>query len=257
MTETVRLETKDDVAVLTIDRPKALNALNEQVLTDLVDRIDEAIQNEARCIVLTGEGKAFVAGADIKEMSTMSSEEARRYSIAGHEVLATLEDLHIPLIAAVNGFALGGGMELALACDIRIAAESAQFGLPEVTLGVIPGFGGTQRLSRITGMGPALDLVLTGRRIDAQEAHRLNIVTHVVPDNQVLAEAIELGQSIANNGPVAVQLAKKAVRNGYDGSLDAGDALEAESFAACFATEDQKEGMQAFLEKREADFQGK
>lgn len=257
MAEPVRLETKENVAVLTIDRPKALNALNTEVLAAIGDRLQEAAEGPARAIVLTGEGKAFVAGADIAEMAEMGPSEARAYSMAGHELLALMEELPVPLIAAVNGFALGGGLELALASDIRLASQKAVFGLPEVTLGVVPGFGGTQRLSRMVGLGPALDLILTGRKIDAQEALRLGLVTHVTAPEELLGKALELGETIAANGPVAVAIAKTAVRRGYESGLETADALEVESFAACFGTEDQKEGMKAFLEKRKADYQGR
>lgn len=257
MTETVRLEVKDAIATLTLDRPKALNALNHDVMDELGARLDEVADEGARVLVVTGEGKAFVAGADIGEMKDMGPQEARAHAQAGHELIHRIEDLAIPTIAGVNGFALGGGLELALACDLRIAGSNAVFGLPEVTLGVIPGFGGTQRLSRLVGLGPALDLILTGRKIDAEEALRLGLVSQIVEPGDLMGRVYETAGAIASNGPVAVQLAKKVTRQGFDGSLASGDALEAEAFGACFATEDQTEGMAAFLEKREAAFQGR
>lgn len=257
MSENVRVEVKDAVATLTLDRPEALNALNHEVMEELATGLDEAVKSGARVLVVTGEGKAFVAGADVGEMRTMDPGDARAHAQAGHELIRAIEDLHIPTVAGVNGFALGGGLELALACDIRVASSKAVFGLPEVTLGVIPGFGGTQRLSRLIGLGPALDLVLTGRKIDAEEALRLGLVSQVVEPEELMGRVYETAEALARNGPVAVQLAKKVTRQGFDGSLKSGDAMEAEAFAACFGTEDQKEGMAAFLEKREAEFEGK
>ncbi len=257
MSETVRLEVKDAIATLTLDRPKALNALNHEVIGELSQRLDEVVEQGARVLVITGEGKAFVAGADIGEMQDMGPQEARDHARAGHELVRRIEGLSIPTIAGVNGFALGGGLELALACDLRIAGSDAVFGLPEVTLGVIPGFGGTQRLSRLVGLGPALDLILTGRKIDAEDALRLGLVSQVVEPDELLGRVYETAETIASNGPVAIELAKEVTRRGYDGSLQTGDALEAEAFGACFGTEDQTEGMTAFLEKREAAFKGR
>jgi enoyl-CoA hydratase len=252
-----RLDIDDDVAVLTIDRPKQLNAVDESLLAELPGRFEEAAA-DARCIVVTGAGDpAFVAGADIAAMKEMDPQRARAFSEKGHEVLDTVEDLDVPVVAAVNGFALGGGLELALACDLRVASEDAAFGAPEVTLGVVPGFGGTQRLTRVLGLGPGLDLLLTGRRIDAEEAHRLGLVSRVVPEGEALETARGIAERIADNAPKAVQLAKRTARKGFDASREAADQLETEAFAACFATEDQAEGMAAFLEDREATFEGR
>ncbi len=250
--------TQDEhVTTITINRPKRLNALDEDLITELTHALQEA-QNDARCIVLTGAGdKAFVAGADIAAMKTMTPQDARRFSQKGHTLLDTIENHDVPTIAAINGFALGGGLELALACDVRIASENATLGLPEVTLGVIPGFGGTQRLTRILGLGQGLDLLLTGRKIDATEAHRTGLITRLVPPGEALQEAQNTAKTIATNGPLAVALAKKTARHGHDANLQTGDHLETEAFAACFATDDQKEGMQAFLDKREPTFQGR
>ncbi len=254
---TLRLEHEDDVAIVTIDRPKRLNAIDEDLLEAFAPTFEEAAE-DARSIVVTGAGEdAFVAGADIGAMKTMGPAQARRFSQTGHELLDTIEQLDAPVVAAVNGFALGGGLELALACDVRIASENAQFGAPEVTIGVIPGFGGTQRLTRVLGLGPGLEMILTGRRIDAQEAHRLGLVTRMVPQGQALEEALDVARTIANNAPVAVALAKRTARKGFEAPLETGDALETEAFAACFSTEDQTEGMRAFLDKQEARFQGR
>lgn len=254
----LKVDREDHVTTVTIDRAKRLNALDEGLLGELAKTLQAVGDEGTRCIVLTGAGeKAFVAGADIAAMKTMTPTQARTFSRQGHDVLDTIEDLDAPTVAAVNGFALGGGLELALACDVRVASENATFGLPEVTLGVIPGFGGTQRLTRVLGIGPGLDLLLTGRKIGATEAHRLGLVTRLVPEGDALEEAQTIARTIAANGPLAVTLAKKTARRGYDASLETGDHLETEAFAACFATDDQEEGMQAFLDKREATFQGR
>ncbi len=256
MPDAVRLELKDDVAIVTVDRPKQLNALDATVLDALEEQL-VAASKQARAIVLTGEGKAFVAGADISAMQAMGPDEARAFSRRGHALMDRIEQLDAPVIAAVNGFCLGGGLELALACDLRVASTRAVFGVPEVTLGVIPGFGGTQRLSRVCGLGPALDLVLTGRKIDAEQALAFNLVTHLVAPEELMAQATELAQTIASAGPLAIQLAKATTRRGADASLDTGNQLESEAFAACFATEDQSEGMAAFLDKRTPEFTGR
>ncbi len=258
MSEQVTLESKADVAVVTVNRPQNLNALNEEVMATIGERIGQATtETDARALVLTGAGeKAFVAGADIGQMREMGPEQARAFSQAGHALVEQVETLAVPVIAAVDGFALGGGLELALACDIRVAAQGSTFGAPEVGLGVIPGFGGTQRLARVCGLGAGLDLVLTGRQIDAAEAHRIGLVTHLVEQGQALSRALELGGTIAGNGPVAIECAKRTVRQGFDASVKTADELETEAFAACFGTQDQQEGMTAFLEKREAAFTG-
>lgn len=257
MSELVRVESKGDVSVVTVDRPEAMNALNREVLGEIGEALRDVRDAGARAIVLAGAGEqAFIAGADIDQMKDMDPQEARSFSQAGHRVVETIEELEVPVIAAVDGFALGGGLELALACDIRVAAEGSAFGAPEVTLGVVPGFGGTQRLARVCGLGPGMDLVLTGRRIDAQEAEDIGLVTHLVEQGKAKAQALELAETIASNGPFAVELAKRTVRKGFDASPATADDLETEAFAACFGTEDQEEGMEAFLEKREAEFEG-
>ncbi|WP_305046065.1 enoyl-CoA hydratase-related protein [Geoalkalibacter sp.] len=253
------LETGEGIATLTINRPKALNALNEETLKELHCcfaglRSDPAI----KVVILTGAGdKAFVAGADIAAMQGFDALAAREFARLGHEVFNLIEKLPQPVIAAVNGFALGGGCELAMACDIRLAGENARFGQPEVNLGVIPGFGGTLRLARLVGKGRAKELILTGDLIDAQEARRIGLVNQVLPSGDLLEGARKMAQKIASKGQVAVRLGKEAIDNGLEMDQDRAGRYEAELFGLCFATADQKEGMSAFLEKRAAQFQGR
>jgi enoyl-CoA hydratase len=256
----VRAEQRSDgVAVVTIDRQDALNALNGETLTELRDRLRElALESAVRAIVLTGAGeKAFAAGADIKEMTDMSVLEAHGWGMLGHECGRLLESMPKPTIAAVNGFALGGGCELALACDIRYASENAKFGQPEINLAVIPGWGGTQRLARAVGGGRAKELILTGRTIDAAEAHQIGLVSAVYPQAELLDRVLETAGALARKSPVALSAAKDAANRALQGDLGAGLSYEAILFAALFATEDQLEGMRAFGEKRDADFKGR
>jgi enoyl-CoA hydratase len=236
-----------------------LNALNGETLTELRDRLREvALDTDARTIVLTGAGeKAFAAGADITEMTEMSVLEAHGWGMLGHECGRLLESMPKPTIAAVNGFALGGGCELALACDIRYASENAKFGQPEINLSVIPGWGGTQRLARAVGAGLAKDLILTGRTIDAAEALRIGLVSAVYPAAELLDRVLEIAAGLAKKSPVALSAAKDAANRALQGDLGAGLSYEAILFAALFATEDQLEGMRAFTEKREPDFKGR
>lgn len=244
-----------NVGILTISRPKALNALNKSVLQELDAALDELEKKEdVYVIVLTGEGKAFVAGADIAEMKDMTPKEAREFGEMGSRVFRKLEIMTKPVIAAVNGYALGGGCELAMACDIIIAGEQAKFGQPEVGLGITPGFGGTQRLPRIVGTKIAKELIFTGATIGAQEAQRIGLVNKVVPPNTSLQAAIEMGKTIASKGQVAVRNAKAAIDRGIETDIDNGVAIENERFAACFESVDQKEGMTAFIEKRKPNF---
>jgi enoyl-CoA hydratase len=252
------LEIADGVAVVTINRPAALNALNREVLDELAAAFAELKKNsDVACVVLTGSGsKAFVAGADITEMQALDAVSAEHFAKLGHTILNTIENFPKPVIAAVNGFALGGGCELAMACDIRIAAENARFGQPEVNLGVIPGFGGTLRLARLVGKGRAKELIFTGDMIDAQEAYRIGLANKVATAEELLAKARKMATKIASKGPVAVRLAKESVDNGLEMDLDRAGRFEAGLFGLCFATADQKEGMQAFLEKRPAKFTG-
>ncbi|MCK4502033.1 MAG: enoyl-CoA hydratase/isomerase family protein, partial [Desulfuromonadales bacterium] len=253
--ENLLIEIEDEIAVVTITRPKALNALNQKTLLELQDVFTDFAGDDAvQVIIVTGSGdKAFVAGADIAAMQSLSALEARQFAKFGHQVMRDIEDCPKPVIAAVNGFALGGGCELALGCDIRIAAENARFGQPEVNLGVIPGFGGTQRLARLIGKGRALELIFTGAMIDAAEAYRIGLANKVVPLDQLLETAKKMAGTIISKGPYAVRLAKEAVHNGLELDLERANQYEAELFGLCFATADQKEGMQAFLEKRQAE----
>jgi enoyl-CoA hydratase len=256
--ENVRTETKDNLHIITIDRPKVLNALNAQTVEE-IGRAFDAVRDDAsvRCVILTGGGeKAFVAGADIKELAQMTPITGKETSERGQRVLRAIERFPKPVIAAVNGFALGGGCELALACHIRIASEKAQLGLPEVTLGIIPGYGGTQRMARLLGKGKALELILTGDRISAAEAERIGLVNKIVPADELMSAAEEMGRKIATRGPLAVRAAIEAVMSGSDMPFDEGQFLEATLFGLLASTEDMKEGMAAFLEKRTADFKG-
>jgi enoyl-CoA hydratase len=248
-----------EIGTLTISRPKALNALNIETLRDIQGGIQEVKDHsEMKVLILTGSGeKAFVAGADIAEMKGMNSIEALNFSKLGHLTLKMIQDLDRPVIAAVNGFALGGGMEIALACDFIYASENARFGLPEVTLGIFPGFGGTQRLPRLIGKGKAKELILTGKMISAQEAYQMGIVNRVVPQASLMEETQKVAFQITANGAVGVRLAKTVVDTGYNMDLAEACSLESYAFGLGFTTEDQKEGMTAFIEKRKANFKGK
>jgi enoyl-CoA hydratase len=252
----VRTERDGHVAKITIDRPDRMNALDRGVLEELAGAF-ASIDAEVRAVVLTGEGKAFVAGADIDAMKDMSEAEAREFSALGHATLARIEALHAPVIAAVNGFALGGGLELAMACDFIYASKVAQVGQPEVKLGVIPGFGGTQRLLRRVGVAMARELVYTGRRIGVDEAHRIGLVNKVYEPAELLPKTMDAAREIAAMGPRAIAIAKRVILDGADLSLPVANEREVAAFAECFTTADQKEGMAAFLEKRAASFVGR
>ncbi len=251
----ILLEKKDHVAIATVNRPKALNALNSEVLNDLNTLLDEiAADPEIRVLVLTGSGeKAFVAGADIGEMSTLSKAEGEAFGKKGNDVFRKLEMLPIPAIAAVNGYALGGGCELAMACDIRLCSDTAVFGQPETGLGITPGFGGTQRLARLVGPGMAKQLIYSARNIKADEALRIGLCNAVYPAEELLLAAEKLAETIAKNAPIAVRACKRAINEGLEMPMDEAVALEEKLFGSCFETADQKEGMQAFLEKRRHD----
>jgi enoyl-CoA hydratase/carnithine racemase len=257
--ENVLYEKKGAIAYVTINRPKELNALNLKTWENLRAAFEDARNDTAiRGVILTGAGdKAFIAGADISELATITAVEAERSSSYGQEVLNLIENLGKPVIAAVNGFSLGGGCETAMACTIRVAAEHAQFGQPEVTLGIIPGGGGTQRLPRLVGKGRALQIILSGERINAQEAYRIGLVNEVVP---VAANLIPRAEAILNqifkNAPIAVKYSLEAVNKGLETSIADGLSLEASLFGICATTEDKKEGTQAFLQKRHANFKG-
>lgn len=257
--ESLLLEISEGIATVTINRPKALNAMNAEVLGELKSAFTALNSNPAvGCIILTGSGeKAFVAGADISAMAPLDAVTARDFALLGHRVMQLIEKGPKPVIAAVNGFALGGGCELAMGCDLRIASDNAKFGQPEVNLGVIPGFGGTQRLPRLIGKGRAMELVLTGDMIDAQEALRIGLVNKVYPLAELLGETKKVAKKILSKGPLAVRLSKEAICNGVEMDLDRACGYEADLFGFCFATADQKEGMQAFLEKRPAKFTGR
>lgn len=249
---------EDKIAIIKMNRPKFLNALNSETLKELellIDRIAE--DDEINAVILTGEGKAFVAGADITEMKELSAIEGRSFGILGNRVFRKIELLEKPVIAAVNGFALGGGCELAMACDIRLASVKAKFGQPEVGLGITPGFGGTQRLARLVGMGMAKQLIFTGDMIKADEALRIGLVNKVIDPEVLLEEARAMAEKIAANAPIAVKLSKAAINRGMQSDIDTGLMYEAEAFGTCFSTEDQKEGMTAFVEKREKCFKNR
>jgi enoyl-CoA hydratase len=244
------------VGVLTFNRPEKMNALNPEMRRELVDLLDRVTQNrEIRVLVLTGAGRAFVAGADINVFTGLDPLTARRFAQAAQEVLFKLEQLEIPVIAAVNGFALGGGMEIAMACDFIYAADTARFGQPEINLGIIPAVGGTQRLSRLVGKALAKELCFTGRLIDAPEAKALGLVVQIFPHETILEESLKVARSLAAKGRVALRGIKQVIDRGFDVDLKTGCALEADAFALCFATPDAHEGARAFLEKRPPKFE--
>ena len=255
----VKYEQKDQVAVLTIDRPEALNALNTQVLCDLDEAIAKVEQaDDVRVVILTGAGRSFVAGADIGEMKGFSAIDGKKFGVHGGSIFLRLENLSKPVIAAVNGFALGGGCELAMACDIRLASEKAKFGQPETGLGITPGFGGTQRLPRIVGVSKAMELILTAKTIGAEEAKAIGLVSEVYPAEELMDKAMELANAICANAQIAVCESKRCIRMGMQTDIHTGSAFEAEAFGVTCGTEDKNEGMGAFLEKRaEKHFQNK
>mgnify|MGYP002729003718 FL=1 len=248
----ILLEKKGLYAVATINRPKALNALNSEVLSDL-DELVRTVSADAdiRALVITGSGeKAFVAGADIGEMSTLTPAEGEAFGKHGNDVFRKLETLPIPTIAAVNGFALGGGCELSMSCDIRLCADTAVFGQPEAGLGITPGFGGTQRLARLVSPGMAKQLIYTAKNIKADEAYRIGLVNAVYPLDELLPAAEKMAETIAKNAPIAVRACKKAINEGLEAKMDDAVVIEEKLFGSCFQTVDQIEGMSAFLEKR-------
>ena len=257
--ENVLYEKKGAVAYITLNRPKVLNALNQRTWEDLRSAFEDARDDaEIRGIIVTGAGdKAFAAGADISELAKATAVEAEKSSSYGQQVLNLVESLGKPVIAAVNGFALGGGCETAMACTIRVASENAKFGVPEVTLGLIPGCGGTQRLPRLVGKGRALQLILSGGMIGADEAYRIGLVNEVVPAADLISRAEAILKPILANAPLSVKFALEAVNNGLNTTVTEGLALEASYFGLCAGTEDKKEGTEAFLQKRKAQFQGR
>ncbi|MBR3102361.1 MAG: enoyl-CoA hydratase/isomerase family protein [Lachnospiraceae bacterium] len=250
--EFVLYEVKDAVGIITINREKALNALNSQVLDELNATLDAVDLNTIRCLILTGAGqKSFVAGADIGEMSTLSKAEGEAFGKKGNDVFLKIEKFPIPVIAAVNGFALGGGCEISMSCDIRICSDNALFGQPEVGLGITPGFGGTQRLARLVGAGMAKQMIYTARNIDANEAFRIGLVNAVYPQDELMAAAEKMAAGIAKQAPIAVRNCKKAINEGLQVSIDEGVAIEEKLFGDCFETEDQRAGMGNFLKKKD------
>lgn len=249
--EYVKFSAEGGVGVLTIDRPRALNALNDQVIRELDQTLDQIDPDEVRCIIVRGSGeKAFVAGADIAQMSTLTQQEGQSFGKLGNDVFRKLETLPVPTIAAVCGFALGGGCELAMSCDIRICSDTAVFGQPETGLGITPGFGGTQRMARLIGPGMAKQLIYSARNIKAEEALRIGLVNAVYPVEELMPAAEKLAQTIAKNAPIAVRACKQAIHEGLQTDMDRALEIEESLFGSCFETEDQREGMSAFLEKR-------
>lgn len=257
--ETIKLEAApiDHVQILKIARPQAMNALNAQVITELEKCLDQIAVNPPRVLMITGEGeKAFVAGADIREMEKMSPEEAFKMSQRGQKVLQKIEELPCATIAVVNGFALGGGLELALCCDILLAADKCRWGLPEVTLGLIPGYGGTQRLARHVGLSTAQRVTLSGEMFTAEQGEKWGLFTHIFVINELMPSALRIAKTISERAPKAVTWAKQIVRLSKDITIEEGFKLESDSFSKAFATQDKVEGLKAFIEKRSAQFQG-
>ena len=249
--EFIQYTAENAVGVITINRPAALNALNSQVLQEISETLDQVDLETTRCLIITGAGeKSFVAGADISEMSKLTKAEGTAFGKKGNDVFSKIENFQIPVIAAINGFALGGGCELSMSCDIRICSENAMFGQPEVALGITPGFGGTQRLARLVGAGMAKQLVYTGRNIKAAEAMRIGLVNEICSLETLMDTAKKMAGIIASNAPIAVRNCKKAINQGLDMDIAQGLALEESLFGDCFQTADQNEGMSAFLEKR-------
>lgn len=256
--ENILFEETDGIATITFNRPKALNALNQALLSEFLTALDRIDANEdIRVLILTGAGeKAFVAGADITEINTLGPLQAKLFAKAGQDAISRLQALSIPVIAAVNGFALGGGCEMSLGCDFIYASENARFGLPEINLGIIPGFGGTQRLARVVGVNMAKEMIFTGKMISAEEAKKIGLVNQVCPADKLIETATETAKTIASKGKVSLRAAKQAVNTGMNADLETGLRVECDAFALCVASEDAKEGTSAFLEKRKAEFKG-
>lgn len=254
----IKVEKKEGIGTITINRPQVLNALNKDTISELSQAVDELEKDKTiKVTILTGEGKAFIAGADIKQMSEMTPLEAKEFADMGHKTLMKIEQSRLPFIAAVNGFALGGGCEFMMACDICIAATSAKIGQPEINLGIHPGFGGTQRLPRLVGRMKAKELLLTGRTIDATEAYRIGLINRVVEDDKLMEEVITLASTVASKSPVQTAFIKSLVNKGTDIDINTACSLEISYFSSGFSTHDQREGMKAFLEKRKPAFKGK
>jgi enoyl-CoA hydratase len=253
---TIKVGRPDDgVCLITFNRPQALNALNTQTVTETLDAVFAVKgDKQVRVLLFTGEGRAFIAGADVKEMQGKTPHEARLYSELGHRLFTAIQDLDIPVIAVINGFALGGGLEVALSCDIRLASDKAVFGLPETTLGVLPGWGGTQRTSRLVGPSVAKELIFTGEHINAQRALDIGLINRMIHPDELMDAAMAMAKKIRGAGALALIQAKRLINRGYEMPLREALKLEIDTFADLFATEDQKEGMQAFIEKRPPAF---
>lgn len=252
--EFIMYEEQNNIAIITMNRPKALNALNTNVLKELDKVLDEVNIDRIRALIITGAGdKSFVAGADISEMHKLTKAEGEVFGKTGNDVFRKLETFPIPVIAAVNGYALGGGCELAMSCDIRICSENAVFGQPETGLGITPGFGGTQRLARLINVGKAKEMIYTARNIKAEEAYLIGLVSAVYPQEELMEQALKMAFHIAKNAPIAVRAAKKAINEGLQSDMDRAIKIEEVLFGNCFETQDQKEGMTAFLEKRKVN----
>lgn len=254
----VVFEKRENIGIITMNRPKVLNAINTETLNELQEVISYVERDDdIYVLIITGAGKAFVAGADINEMKDMTTMEARKFSILGNRIFRKLEILEKPIIAAINGFAIGGGCELSMACDIRIASSKAKFAQSEVALGITPGFGGTQRLVRYVGLTKGKELIFTGRFFKAEEALSMGLVNAVYEPEELMNEAMKLAEAIAKNAPIAVKLCKEAINRGMQMDMDTAIKYESEMFGECFSTEDQKEGMNAFVEKRNKNFKNK
>lgn len=254
----LKLEVENKIALLKINRPEAMNSLNEEVLDELEVAVDFLKNSEdTDAVIITGEGRAFVAGADIAAMSTMNSLKGKSFGEKGNRIFRKIETLNKPVIAAVNGFALGGGCELSMACDIRIASSKAKFGQPEVGLGITPGFGGTQRLPRIVGLAKAKEIIFSGEIIRADEALRIGLVSYVTEPEELMEKAYEMAGKFVKNAQLAVKFSKEAINSGIETDIETGLGIEENLFGMCFSTSDQKEGMKAFLEKRKAEFTSK
>ncbi|AGK61187.1 short chain enoyl-CoA hydratase [Archaeoglobus sulfaticallidus PM70-1] len=254
--ERIKLEFVDNIAVLTLNRPEKLNALDSKTRTELLQAVEE-VENRARVLIITGSGKAFAAGADIGELSKRNPLDCIESAKLGTRLFTKIEEMDIPSIAAINGYALGGGCELAMACDIRVASKKAKFGQPEINIGIIPGAGGTQRLPRLVGVGMAKKLVLTGEIISAEEAYRIGLVDELVDEDKLMDRAMEIARRICEKSPIAVAFAKRALNSSNSMNLHDGLEYELSLFSILFSTEDAKEGMNAFLEKRKPEFRGR
>lgn len=252
----IDIEEKGDITIITLNNPP-VNAVCTELLEELEEKLDSLKESKSRAIIITGEGKSFVAGADISEMKDMSPVEAEEFSRKGHRVFTKIENFPKPIIAAINGFTLGGGLEIAMSCDILIASEKAKFGQPEVGLGLIPGFGGTQRLTRIVGPKKAKELIFTAEKISADQAYEINLINKVVKPDDLMEECEKTANAISKNAPLAVKHAKKAINEGSDIKIEEGLKIETEEFRECFKTEDVKEGLNAFMNKKEPEFKGK